>query len=147
MFQHFNKFPIWHHRLVITTFKHFLLFFKTLALIDRIVQFTVTIPHFWTRNNRLESFHFSWEFFRNLSEWRNQFWMIHQKSWSSNLFTHVFPECIGQSFAISSFVFYAQFFQFLAHFVISRCQKINSCAFFYRRQIINSWPFTRKVKF
>lgn len=60
MFEHLDEFPVWHHRLIISSTQEFLLELEPVTLVERIIELGESITDFTSCDNRLESFYFSW---------------------------------------------------------------------------------------
>src|SRR3989339_734470 len=78
-------------------------------------------------------------------EWRNQFWMIDEECWTSNILATKFPECIGKSLSVCSFVDDTKLIELLSHIIFTCFQYINAGLLLYFTHIINFWPFSCKI--
>jgi hypothetical protein len=62
IFQHLNVINIKHHRFLITSVTHLLLFKETIKLVNRVVQLRESIAQFRTSDHRLKTLHRLWIF-------------------------------------------------------------------------------------
>lgn len=80
MFEHLDEIPVRHHRFIIAGCEHRLLFLESCALIERIIEFRVSISYFTSTEYYLESFDRTRIFRTSLCERGDELRMIHEES-------------------------------------------------------------------
>ncbi len=102
VFQHFNIVDIKHHRFIVTSITHVLLFNKPLQLVDWVVQFTEPVSKLAPGNYWLEALDSMFVFWICFREWTNKFRRIDEPYWSGYVFTNILPKLIDTARQIFS---------------------------------------------
>ena len=146
MFEHLDEVPLWHHSFIITLGEKCLLCFESCTLIEWIIELRESVSDFTSRDDRLESLDSTRMLRTSLRERGDDLRMIHEKYWSRNLLTDIFPECICETFTILSFILDAEFSEFGFHLCISCCEEIDTCFSFHNFEIVDLRPFSGEIE-
>ena len=72
--------------------------------------------------------------------------MIHEKGWTRDLLANIFPECIGETFTIVSFVLHTELSDLITHFCISGSEKIDTCFLLDGFEVVDLRPVSREIE-